>query len=271
MRVGVVGAGGKMGREVCRTVVAHPDLDLVAAVDPRFHGTPLADLIGADPGATMVSGDLAALPASGAEVAVDFSRLDASRVALSFCAREGIHAVVGTTGFTAEDLRELAGAFAGPGEGAPNCIVAANFAIGAVLMMRFAELAAPWFQGAEIVELHHDGKLDAPSGTALRTAERMAAARSGAADPAFPADRTVTTVVDGARGGDGPGGVRIHSVRLPGLVAHQEVILGAVGQSLSIRHDSYDRASFMDGVVLAVEQVPSRPGLTLGLEPLLGL
>ena len=269
MRVGVIGAGGKMGREVCRTVLAHPDLDLVAAVDPLFDGTPLAELVGA--GGITVTGDLVALPASGAEVAVDFSRLDASRAALSFCAREGIHAVVGTTGFTAEDLEGLAGAFAGPGEGAPNCIVAANFAIGAVLMMRFAELAAPWFQGAEIVELHHDGKLDAPSGTALRTAERMAAARSVAADPAFPADRTVTTVVDGARGGAGPGGVRIHSVRLPGLVAHQEVILGAVGQSLSIRHDSYDRASFMDGVILAAESVATRPGLTLGLEPLLGI
>jgi 4-hydroxy-tetrahydrodipicolinate reductase len=150
-------------------------------------------------------------------------------------------------------------------------VVAANFAIGAVLMMKFAETAAPWFDGAEIVESHHDGKLDAPSGTALRTAERMAAGRASAGSGEFPADRTATSVLDGSRGGAAAAGVRIHSVRLPGLVAHQEVILGAVGQSLTIRHDSYDRASFMDGVVLAIRSVPDRPGLTLGLEPLLGL
>jgi 4-hydroxy-tetrahydrodipicolinate reductase len=149
--------------------------------------------------------------------------------------------------------------------------VAANFAIGAVLMMRFAELAAPWFEGAEIIELHHPGKLDAPSGTARQTAERMAAARSASGSTPFLPDHTRTLVVDGARGGAGPGGVRIHSVRLPGLVAHQEVIFGGVGQSLTIRQDSYDRVSFMDGVVLAVRSVADRPGVTVGIEPLLGL
>jgi 4-hydroxy-tetrahydrodipicolinate reductase len=137
--------------------------------------------------------------------------------------------------------------------------------------MRFAALAAPWFDAAEIIELHHEAKRDAPSGTSLRTAEGMAAARAGAGRDGFLPDATTTVVVDGARGGAGPGGVRMHSVRLPGLVAHQEVLLGSPGQGLTIRHDSFDRASFMDGVVLAVESVASRPGLTLGIEPLLGI
>jgi len=268
MRVGVVGAGGKMGQEVCRTVLGHPDLDLVAAVDPLLADAEVGALIGADAGTLRVSGVLDVLSASGVEVVVDFTRIAAARITLDYCATAGIHAVVGTTGFTEEDFTELGERFAGPEAGAPNCIVAANFAIGAVLMMRFAELAAPYFSGAEIVELHHDGKLDAPSGTALVTAERMAVARTA---EGFRPDPTVTSVLEGTRGGAGPAGVRIHSVRLAGLVAHQEVIFGGTGQSLTIRHDSYDRTSFMDGVVLAVESVPGRPGLTRGLEPLLGL
>ncbi|MBF6555977.1 MAG: 4-hydroxy-tetrahydrodipicolinate reductase [Acidimicrobiales bacterium] len=271
MRVGVVGAGGKMGAEVCRTVLARPDLDLVAAVDPFHDGSHLSDLIGAPADGLMITGDLGALTEVGAEVVVDFTRVGAARATLAFCADAGIHAVVGTTGFTEADLAELARRFAGPETGSPNCVVAANFAVGAVLMMRFAEMASAWFDGAEIVESHHDGKLDAPSGTALRTAALMAAARASSGSGDFPPDHTVTSVLDGARGAQGPAGVRIHSLRLPGLVAHQEVILGAVGQSLTIRHDSYDRTSFMDGVVLAVRSVSDRPGLTLGLEPLLGL
>jgi 4-hydroxy-tetrahydrodipicolinate reductase len=267
MRIGVVGAGGKMGAEVCRAVAAQADLDLVAAVDPVHAGVALAEVTGVPMEGVTVSGTLDALVDAGAEVVVDFTRLEAARDSLAFMAESGIHAVVGTTGFTEEDLTDLSRRFAGP----PNCVLAANFAIGAVLMMRFAELAAPWFDGAEIVELHHDGKLDAPSGTARSTAERMAAARRSSGSGEFGPDRTVTVAMESARGGAGPGGIRIHSVRLPGLVAHQEVILGAVGQSLTIRHDSYDRASFMDGVVLAVRSVPDRPGMTLGLEPLLGL
>ncbi|MGO9028450.1 MAG: 4-hydroxy-tetrahydrodipicolinate reductase [Acidimicrobiales bacterium] len=270
MRVGVVGAGGKMGLAVCQAVVADPTLELSAAVDPRLAGTDLGSLVpGAD--GLRVAGDLAELTASHTEVVVDFTRVEAARTTLAWCAAAGLHAVVGTTGFTDADLTELRRAFPGSGRDGPNCIVAANFAIGAVLMMRFAELAAPWFDGAEIVELHHDGKLDAPSGTSMRTAERMAASRSEAGRPEFPEDRTSTVVVEGVRGGRGPGGVRLHSVRLTGLVAHQQVILGAVGQGLTIRHDSYERTSFMDGVVLAVKQVAGRPGLTLGLESLLGL
>jgi len=269
MRVGVVGAGGKVGLEVCRSVLADADLELSAAVDPRLDGTDLGMLVPGAGGIT-VAGDLGALTATGTEVVVDFTRVEAARETLPWCAAAGIHAVVGTTGFTDDDLADLRRAFPG-GPVGPNCILAPNFAIGAVLMMHFAELAAPWFDGAEIVELHHDGKLDAPSGTSVRTAERMAAARAASGRPPYPDDRTTTEVVAGSRGGRGPGGVRMHSVRLRGLVAHQEVVLGAVGQSLTIRHDSYDRTSFTDGVVLAVRAVAGRPGLTLGLEPLLGL
>jgi 4-hydroxy-tetrahydrodipicolinate reductase len=269
MRVGVAGAAGKMGLEVCRTVLSDPDLELVAALDPQLEGTDLGTLVpGAD--GLRIAADLEALTAAQVEVVVDFTRAEAARTTLAWCGAAGIHAVVGTTGFTDDDLVALGRSFPGSPQG-PNCIVAPNFAIGAVLMMRFAELAAPWFEGAEIVELHHDGKLDAPSGTSMRTAERMARSRAEADRPDFPADRTSTVVVEGARGGEGPGGVRMHSVRLTGLVAHQEVLFGAVGQGLTIRHDSYERTSFMDGVVLAIKQVALRPGLTLGLEPLLGL
>jgi 4-hydroxy-tetrahydrodipicolinate reductase len=269
-----------MGREVCRAVLARPGLELVVAVDPGFGGTRLSELIGVDAGALAVAADLDAMTAAGAEIAVDFTRIEAARANLLFCAGAGIHAVVGTTGLTAADLEDLGRRFTGVGR-APNCIVAPNFAVGAVLMMRFAELAAPWFSGAEIIELHREGKLDAPSGTAMRTAEMIAGAlRStepvrGARDVAgtdgYPADRTVHRVLDEARGGTGPGGVRVHSVRLPGFVAHQEVVFGADGQTLTIRHDSTDRVSFMAGVMLAVESVPTRPGLTVGLEPLLGI
>ena len=169
--------------------------------------------------------------------------------------------MVGTSGFTPADYEELATRFT-----RSNCFIAPNFAIGAVLMMRFAELAAPYFETAEIIELHHDQKVDAPSGTAMHTAERMAG-RS----PDWAPDPTTKHVVEGARGGRRPGGIRIHSVRLRGLVAHQEVLLGTTGQSLSIRHDSYDRASFMPGVVLAVKAVGSHPGVTVGLDALLDI
>ncbi|MDQ1364121.1 MAG: 4-hydroxy-tetrahydrodipicolinate reductase, partial [Acidimicrobiaceae bacterium] len=172
--------------------------------------------------------------------------------------------VVGTTGFTEGDLSELARLF--PAGGGVGCFIAPNFAIGAVLMMRFAEMAAPWFESAEVIELHHDGKIDSPSGTAVLTAQRMAAA-SGE----WGADPTRTETVAGARGGLGPAGIRIHSVRLRGLVAHQEVLLGTDGQSLTIRHDSYDRSSFMPGVLLAVKAVGHLPGVTVGLDRLLGL
>lgn len=271
VRVGVIGAGGRMGREVCRTVLEHPGLELACAVDPAYEGSQLTSLVGRAAGDMEVDADADALARAGTDVAVDFTRIEAARVSLPVCAAAGIHAVVGTTGATDGDLDAWRRLFAGPEAGAPNCVAAANFAIGAVLLMRFCELAAPHFEAVEIIELHHAGKLDAPSGTSLATAERIAAAREEVGVVEFPADRTATTVIEGVRGGSGPGGVRIHSVRLPGLVAHQEVVFGAPGQTLSLRHDSTDRASFMDGVVLAIETVAERPGLTVGLEPLLGL
>jgi 4-hydroxy-tetrahydrodipicolinate reductase len=246
-----------MGATVCQAVEAAPDLALVAAIDPKGAGQPAGPVL-------TIEGELDALTAGAAEVAVDFTVAGAATANALWCAARGIHAVIGTTGIGDAALSELANAF--PAAGATGCVVAPNFAIGAVLMMRFAELAAPWFDTAEIIELHHDAKLDAPSGTALTTASRMAAASDE-----WGADPTRVETVAGARGGTGPGGIHIHSVRLRGLVAHQEVLLGGPGQSLTIRHDSYDRQSFMPGVLAAVRQVPHRPGLTVGLDVLLGI
>jgi 4-hydroxy-tetrahydrodipicolinate reductase len=259
VKVGVFGAGGRMGTMVCRTVVEDPDLDLVAAVDPHYAGIELRTATGVDLPGLLISPGPDGLAAAGAEVAVDFTHLDAARENLRWCAAHGVHAVVGTTGFTDDDYEEVRALFT-----RSNCLIAPNFAVGAVLMMRFAELAAPYFDTAEIVELHHDQKADAPSGTAMLTARRMAAASGEWGD-----DPTRTEVVASARGGDGPGGIRVHSVRLRGLVAHQEVLLGTTGQTLTIRHDSYDRSSFMPGVLLAIKAVATRPGLTIGLDPLL--
>jgi 4-hydroxy-tetrahydrodipicolinate reductase len=260
VRVGVFGAGGRMGTEVCRAVVADPELDLVAVVDPFHVGLDLGQVTGVDLHLQMAAGPEALLEAE-VDVAVDFTQVDAARANVEWMAANGVHAVVGTTGFTDADLDGFARAFT-----RSNAVIAPNFAIGAVLMMRFAELAAPYFETAEIIELHHDAKVDAPSGTALATAERMAAA-----SPVWADDPTTTVVVEGARGARGPGGIPVHSVRLRGLVAHQEVLLGTSGQTLSIRHDSLDRSSFMPGVVLAVKRVADRPGLTIGLDPLLDL
>jgi 4-hydroxy-tetrahydrodipicolinate reductase len=264
MRVGVFGAGGRMGATVCRAVAGDPDLELVAAVDPHHVGLDVRQVTGADAKGVQVDGHADALTRGGAEVAVDFTERSAALENLAWCAAHGVHAVVGTTGFTADDLAEAARLF--PVDGGVNCFVAPNFAIGAVLMMRFAEMAAPYFDSAEIIELHHDTKIDAPSGTAMLTAERMAAASD-----TWTPDPTRTEVVSGARGGHGPAGIHIHSVRLRGLVAHQEVLLGTTGQSLIIRHDSYDRSSFMPGVLLAIKTLAGRPGLTVGLDALLGL
>lgn len=240
-RVGVVGAAGRMGEEVCRAVTADDRLELVATVDL---GDPLDALVTA-----------------GAEVVVDFTVAEAARVTLPFLAEHGIHAVVGTTGFDEADLEKFRAVFT-----SSNCLIAPNFAIGAVLMMRFAELAAPHFDTAEVVEYHHDGKIDAPSGTAMRTVERMAAASAHWGD-----DPTEDEVVTGARGGSGPAGIHVHAVRMRGVVANQEVLLGTTGQTLSIRHDTIDRTSFMPGVVLACTKIAELPGLTVGLDALLGL
>ena len=256
------GAGGRMGSTVCAAVAGDPELELVAAVDPYHADIDLQQIGVADTG-LHVSRNVEALADAGAEVAVDFTVVDAARENLAWCAEHGVHAVVGTTGFTADDIERLGCAF---DESTANAVIAPNFAIGAILMMRFAELAAPYFDSAEIIELHHDQKIDAPSGTATLTAQRMAGA-----SPDWGKDPTEKLVIDGVRGGEGPAGIRVHSVRLRGLVAHQEVLLGTTGQSLSIRHDSYDRTSFMPGVLLAVRAVRDRPGLTVGLDALLGL
>ncbi len=259
-RVGVVGAGGRMGQEVCRAVSEAADLELVAAVDPGHDGETVEGLT--------IAATVDALGPAGTEIAVDFTVAAAARLNLAAYASAGIHAVVGTTGLSDDDLTAAAQSFS---HSTANAIVAANFAIGAVLLQRFCELAAPHMDGVEVIELHHNAKRDAPSGTARQTAAAIAAAREKAGAGPLPADPTTEMVLTGARGAEAAGGVRVHSVRLPGLIAHEEVIFGAVGQSLTIRHDSYDRRSFMPGVLLAVRAVPERPGLTVGIESLLGI
>jgi 4-hydroxy-tetrahydrodipicolinate reductase len=261
IRVAVFGAGGRMGRTLCQAVIDDPELELVGAVDPTYAGNQVLTSAGTPLPDILVDAGPDALVERDTQVVVDFTRVEAARENLAWAADAGVHAVAGTTGFSDDDYETLRERFA-----TSNCLIAPNFAIGAVLMMRMAELAAPWFETAEVIELHHDQKIDAPSGTAMRTVERMAAASDE-----WGADPTQTEVVAGARGGDGPGGIHVHSVRLRGLVAHQEVLLGTVGQTLTIRHDSYDRTSFMPGVLLAVKKVADHPGLTIGLDPLLGV
>jgi len=233
-----------MGAEVCRTVESAPDLDLVAAID-----------LGDD-----------RAPAETAEVIVDFTHLRTVMDNLSWCIDHGIHAVVGTTGFTDQHF-DLLRARLSEHDGV-GVLIAPNFSIGAVLMMRFAEQAAAFYESAEIIELHHPEKADAPSGTAASTARRIAAART-AADLAPPPDATKQEL-SGARGAQ-VDGIRVHGVRLRGLVAHQEVLFGAEGETLTIRHDSLDRVSFMPGVLAAVRAISTRPGLTVGIEPILGI
>ncbi len=242
-----------MGTAVCDAVAAEPDLALVAAVDPTAAG--------AERHGVTVATELRALADADCQVVVDFTVASAAQVTLPWLAMHGMHAVVGTTGFAEPDFAAFREAFSGS-----NCLIASNFAISAVLMMRFAELAAPYFDTAEIIELHHDAKIDAPSGTAVTTAQRMAAASS-----TWAADPTQHEVYPGARGGLGPSGIRVHSLRMRGMVAHQEVILGTQGQTLTIRQDSYDRLSYMPGVVLACRRIAEHPGLTLGLDALLGV
>jgi 4-hydroxy-tetrahydrodipicolinate reductase len=252
-----------MGLTVCQAVCDDPDLELVAAVDPHHVDIDLRQL-GIEGAPTIqVARDASALRAAGAEVAVDFTVIDAARENLGWCAEHGVHAVVGTSGFAVEEVDKLRVRFE---ESTANAVIVPNFAISAVLMMRFAELAAPYFETVEIIELHHDGKVDAPSGTAIATAERMADASAD-----WAPDPTTTTVVEGARGGAGAGGIPIHAVRMRGMVAHQEVLLGTTGQTLSIRQDSYDRTSYMPGVIMAIKAIGAERGLTFGLDTLLGI
>lgn len=230
-----------MGSTVCAAVESDPDLELVARVDLN------------DPIQSLVD--------NGAEVAVDFTTADAARKNILFCLDNSIHAVVGTTGLSASDLETIRERAEGS---SANAFIAPNFAVGAVLMMRFAAAAAPYFRNVEIIERHHENKIDAPSGTALRTAQLMNEQRNEPWDAIEPSKESLS----GSRGGE-EGGVHIHSIRVPGSVAHQEVILGSPGETLTIRHDSLDRASFMPGVLLAVKKVGELDGLTVGLDALL--
>ena len=256
----MVGAGGRMGQEVCRAVSEAADMELVAAVDPGH--------VGADACGRTIIGEVNALADLGAEVVVDFTIAEAVRHNVTHYAHLGIHAVIGTSGLSEGDVADMEKLFSGTGA---NAVVVPNFAIGAVLLVHLCRIAAPHMDGVEVIELHHDAKRDAPSGTAMHTATAIAGARRDAGSGPLPPDPTTDFVLAGARGAEGPDGVRIHSVRLPGLVAHEEVIFGAPGQSLTIRHDSYDRRSFMPGVLLAVRSVAGRPGVTVGLEASLGL
>ncbi|MDQ1697806.1 MAG: 4-hydroxy-tetrahydrodipicolinate reductase [Frankiaceae bacterium] len=241
LKVGVLGSRGRMGAEVCRAVEDTPGMELVAAVDTGDDREQLSE----------------------AQVVVDFTTPDAVMNNIAWCIDAGLHVVVGTTGFDNERLDQVRATLTD----APSLgvLVAPNFGIGAVLMMRFAASAAPYFESVEIIELHHAGKIDAPSGTARRTAELVSRAREGK-----PSPDVTSQEISGARGAS-VSGVRIHSVRLEGLVAHQEVLLGGHGEALTIRHDSLARESFMPGVLLGVRWVTEHPGLTVGLEAALGL
>ncbi|WP_445169755.1 4-hydroxy-tetrahydrodipicolinate reductase [Mycolicibacterium sp. Dal123E01] len=244
MRVAVLGARGKVGTTMCEAVRAADDLTLSAEVD---------------------AGDaLSLLTDSDTEVVVDFTHPGVVMDNLKFLIDNGIHAVVGTTGFTDERIDTVRSWLAAKPESA--VLIAPNFAIGAVLSMHFAQKAAPYFESVEVIELHHPHKADAPSGTATRTAKLIAEARKDLP----PNPDATSTGLDGARGAD-VDGVPVHSIRLTGLVAHQEVLFGTLGETLTIRHDSLDRTSFVPGVLLAVRQVAARPGLTIGIEPLLDL
>ncbi|KAA2258609.1 4-hydroxy-tetrahydrodipicolinate reductase [Solihabitans fulvus] len=246
IRVGVIGARGRMGAEVCRAVAAADGMELVATVDA---GDPLA-----------------ALSDAGVEVVVDFTHPNVVMDNVRFCVDRGIHCVVGTSGFDQQRMAAI-GAWLAP-KPELGVLLAPNFAIGAVLSMRFAELAAKYYESVEIIELHHPRKADAPSGTATHTAALVEKARAAAGLGLSP-DAT-TAEVDGARGAL-VDGVRVHSIRLSGLIAHQEVLFGMAGETLSIRHDSLDRTSFMPGVLLAVREIRTHPGLTVGLDKFLDL
>ncbi|MCU1690411.1 MAG: hypothetical protein JWN61_2962 [Pseudonocardiales bacterium] len=246
LRVGVLGARGRMGQQVCAAVDGDPDMELVAMVDAGDWLFSVAD--------------------AGAQAIVDFTHPDVVMDNIRFAIDQDMHAVVGTTGFDDAKIEKVRTWLEAKPE--LGVLIAPNFAIGAVLSMRFAQLAAPHFESVEIIELHHPNKIDAPSGTAALTAEIIAQARADAGMGPIP-DAT-TQEEAGARGAS-HSGVRVHSVRLTGLVAHQEVLFGTQGETLTIRHDSFDRTSFMPGVLLGLRGVASRPGLTVGLESLLGL
>jgi 4-hydroxy-tetrahydrodipicolinate reductase len=254
-----------MGRASCRAVLGSADLELVAAIARSSAGAHLRELVAEAPDPLEIRATPGDLLEAKVEAVIDFSAPEATMEAARLLLPAGVHVVSGTTGLSPEAMEELRSLAADRANG--NAVWAPNFALGAVLAQRFATIAARYYPDAEVIELHHAGKADAPSGTALRTARSMASARD-ASRPA--AARQGRELVAGARGGEVQG-IRVHSVRLPGLVAHQEVIFGGQGELLTLRHDSLDRSSFMPGVLMCVRDVPNRPGLTVGLEPLLDL
>jgi 4-hydroxy-tetrahydrodipicolinate reductase len=261
IKVLVSGACGRMGREVVKTVLKDQALELVGVVDAFNVGKEIGGIVGLEAVGLTVHADLGeTLELSKAEVMVDFttpqSVVGNTRIAL----KKGVHTVVGTTGIAPDDLEELR--LLSETRQA-NLLVVPNFAVGALLMMRFAAIAAQYLPQVEIIELHHDQKLDAPSGTAIKTAEMIMEARGAKIAPPIGEEK-----IQGVRGGE-IGGIHLHSVRLPGFIAHQEVIFGAEGQTLTIRHDSISRESFMPGVTLAIKKIKDRPGLTYGLDRLL--
>jgi 4-hydroxy-tetrahydrodipicolinate reductase len=255
LRVGVLGAAGRMGQSVCSAVMQAESMELVAAVDLAADES--EKIIVDIPLTQEINGFFKA----EVDVVVDFTIAEASINNLPLLAEEGIDVVVGTSGLTDQDVLTIGEKF-----NESSCLIVPNFAIGAVLMMHFASIASPWFNTAEIIEYHHNQKIDSPSGTALATAERMSSASSQ-----WDNDPTVKESIPGARGAKLKG-IPIHAVRMQGMVAHQEVIMGSAGQTLTIRHDSPDRESFMPGVILAVKGIGSLPnGVTIGLEKLLGI
>jgi 4-hydroxy-tetrahydrodipicolinate reductase len=237
IRVGVFGAAGRMGRVICDAVDADDDLDLAARMD--LGDDRVADI----------------------DVAIDFTHADGARENARWCADNGVHAVIGTSGMTDADAEDFRARFRNS-----NCLIAPNFAIGAVLLVRLAELSAEYFDTVEILEQHHDGKIDAPSGTAIHTAERLAAVKS-----TWSPDPTQKETLNHPRGAVGAGGIHIHSMRLRGIIASQEIVFGTTGQTMSIRHDTFDRSSFMPGVLIAAKRIGDHPGVTVGLDKLLGL
>lgn len=253
IRVGVLGATGRVGSEVCRAVHADAEMELAAGISRSKAGEKASEALGLQGSDLVLAENLDSFVEGGVEVAVDFTSADFAPEHVAWAIEHGVHVVVGTTGFEVDEAWR---------EAPTGVFVAPNFAIGAVLMQRFAAQAARHLSAVEIVELHHDGKADAPSGTAAATADAVAAARPD--DWTGPASESVP----GVRGGE-RAGIRIHSIRLPGLVAHQEVIFGGRGQTLTIRHDSTDRTSFVPGVLMAIRWVPAHPGLTVGLDAIL--
>ena len=253
IRVGVIGATGRVGAEVCRAVHADAEMELVAGISRSKAGEKASEVLGLQDSDVVLAENLDSFIEGGVEVAVDFTNAEFAPEHVEWAIEHGVHIVVGTTGFEVDDAWRAAPV---------GVLVAPNFSIGATLMQRFAAEAARHLPAVEIIELHHDGKADAPAGSAAATADAVATARpvawSGPSSESVP----------GVRGGE-RAGIRIHSIRLPGLVAHQEVIFGGQGQTLAIRHDSTDRTSFVPGVLMAVRWVPTHPGLTVGLDAIL--